>query len=213
MKILKWFTLDDRQALIPMIVAVVCVAVARLVLREYEIGLRNLSDSGVKDALCIPVCFQIIPAYISILGFLVLFSIWRTRSLLPTILLSVGIYLAIFIPLERPDTPEKLHFLEHRADYEAVVELARNGELIAEPDTHSVFPPPEEYFHVSKAGSMYVYHYGERGLFVLFHPFTSFYFNVAYIEHDESIGSRCDSDSVVEQKIDDHWYVCEVDWN
>lgn len=169
----------------------------------------------MKFALCIPVCFGIIPVYYLVLGFLVLISIWRTRSLLPTFLLLIGLSLAIFIPLERPDTPEKLHFLEYRADYEAVVELARNGELSDDPDSHSGLLPPEEFTHVSAAGSIYVrnVNFNERGLSVLFHPFAPFYFNVTYLEHDESIGSRCDSDSVVEQKIDDHWYVCEVDWN
>ncbi len=125
----------------------------------------------------------------------------------------MGTFLAFVIPLpDPPDTPEKLHFIEHRAEYEIVIELVQNNEL--EQTSSYCLHPPENLNHVSNAGCMYVEkdEYRGRGLSVRFNPIENFYHPVVYVEFD-NVDNPCGYDSYVEQRIDDHWYVCEIEWN
>ncbi len=82
----------------------------------------------------------------------------RTDSLLPKLLFISSIFIAFFLPLfPAADTPEKLHFFEHRADFEAVVEIARGDQLEAdEPNCPAGFRPPLPLRHVSQSRCMHI---------------------------------------------------------
>jgi hypothetical protein len=141
-------------------------------------------------------------------------SLIQTRSPVPTLVLAMGIFLAFQVPMPpRPDTPEKRHFLTYRADFEHVVEMARAGELEpGQSECPNGYQPPKGLEHVSAEGYIYIWQSSERGLTVEFNPLAPFYHPVVYIEHT-SAKQPCDGDAVVEQKIDAHWYVCQVEWN
>ncbi len=176
-----------------------------------------LSTRGPLGLFAIPL---VCPFALGALGFmlvsmiLVVRSLFQTRSLIPTAVLAVGIFLAFQVPMPpRPDTPEKLHFLKYRADFEQVVEMARAGELEpGQPDCPNGFHPPEGLEHVSAEGCIYIWRLSERGMTVEFNPLEPFYHPLVYIEN-ASAKQPCDGDAVIEQKIDAHWYVCQVDWN
>jgi hypothetical protein len=169
---------------------------------------------GPLGLLAIPwvVCPLIVlfVAFTIVVIFVVLRSIWLTGSILPTVCLALGIFLAFQVPLPaRPDTPEKLHFLKYRADYEETVELARSGKLDI---VSGCAVAPTHLKHVSAAGCIRAVNYEDRGLVVFFWPLEGYYHLVAYVEFD-NVEYPCGGDPVVEQKIEDHWYVCEYEWN
>jgi hypothetical protein len=141
------------------------------------------------------------------------FAVYQTRNVIPTVVLAAGVFIAFQIPMPaRPDTPEKRHFLQHRADYEQVVEMARNRTLEPVPSYNLAFFPPQGLEHVSAAGYIYVYRLSsDTGFSVTFNPLERFYHPVVYNERTDT-RQPCGG-GAVEQKIDDHWYVCQVDWN
>lgn len=215
MKLPKLFQLERWEILIPMVMAAICVAVVRQLWWLYLIDLRGPLGPAAVFVVCGP--FVIIFTVCALVFFaLVASSIKWTGSLIPTLVLVAGIGIAFLLPLSpKPDTPEKLHFLQYRPDYEAVVELARNNQLEqALPDCRAGFRPPDALKHVSSKGCMHISvdNYYGRGLHVEFNPIESFYHPVVYVEFDE-FEYPCGGDLSVEQKIDDHWYVCQRDWN
>ena len=128
--------------------------------------------------------------------------------------LCIGVVIGLQAPTpERPPIPEMEHFLQYRADYEHVVELAKNDQLRrAGPDCPAGYQPPRVYEHVSAARCMFLNQDLEHGLRVEFTPLDgSGYHDVTYVEIDEG-SNPCGYKSHVEQKIDDHWYVCEEEW-
>ena len=211
MPIKRWFTLDGLRLLLPMLVMVVVIGIARYGWGYYLSRLRGPVGFTSIEVVCLP--FFVVAAVIGGASlYAIVRSLRRTRSAIPMLVLALGTLLVFQVPLpEPPDTPEKLHFLDYRADYEAVVELARNGELEASaPECGTQFRPPQALAHVSGAGCMFVSNLDNRGLVVFFHPLESFYHLVAYVEFDDG-EYACGRDPYVEQKIDDHWYVCEYD--
>ncbi len=211
----RLFTLDSSQSLALPLITVIAVAVIRLVWWQYLSGLRGpwglvaIPCVGFPFLVILLICFVVV-------GFVTIRSITRTRSVLPTLLMFGGIFLALQIPLPTYDTPEKQHFLAYRADYEAVVEIARSGELapcqrsaFVRPDE---FEPPPAYAYVSAKHCIRVVRDDAGGLFVTFFPLESFYHHIVYTESG-AIEYLCRYDPYVEQEIDPHWYVCEYEWN
>jgi hypothetical protein len=196
-----------------MLLAAAVVAIARQLWWIYLIGLRGPLGFEVLWVLCFPLVVIVLGLGL-ILVVLVILSIRRTRQAFPSVVLILGILVAFYIPLpEPPDTPEKLHFIAYRNDYEKVVELAQNDALIqALPDCPAGFRPPANLSHVSSAGCMFLNWHDGDGLSVHFNPIEPFYHPVVYIEFDH-VDNPCGYDAYVEQRIDDHWYVCEHDWN
>lgn len=206
-------TLKSLRPLFLPFVAIIAVAVIRQLWWLYDSNLRGpLGFAGITLIVCPFLVISL--TSVGVLSFIVVRSVTQTKSLLPTLFLASGIFLTFQIPLPpRPDTPEKLHFLQYRTDYEAVVEMARNSELEqALPNCPAGFLPPEHFSHVSAAGCMSVDWDEERGLSVLFNPIEPFYHPVVYVELDNA-KNPCGYDSHVEQRVDEHWYICELEWN
>lgn len=203
-----------------MLLAAVVVAVARQLWWIYFVDPRG---SEGFEALTYVFCpfLVLVFCFGSILIFLVVRSIRRTRQVHPTVVLILGLFVAFHLPLpEPPDTPEKLHFIAHRSDYEAVVELARNNALAqALPDCPAGFRPPTRFSHVSSAGCMFIYWNRQESdvlvLSVHFNPLDRFNHPVVYVENDH-VENPCGyniRNIYIEQRIDAHWYVCVHDWN
>lgn len=171
------------------------------------LGLGVICIYGVPLILLFLLCGSIILTLIT-------YSIWQTGSLIPAIVLGLCLYVGFVIPLPpNPSTPEERHFLKYRSDYEAVVELAKNGQLQKErPNEPGLcYQLPDNLQHVSEAGCLSVSSHRDRGLTVTFNPLAPFYHPVVYVENDD-VRYPC-PDGNVEQHIDDHWYVCMTEWN
>jgi hypothetical protein len=213
MKIGNWLTLR-WQALFPIIAVVVSVGIARLIWWQFVSSFRP--PLGVISMMLIGCSFPVITIFfVSLLLTVIIQSIRTERSLGPAIILAIGTFLAFQIPLPAsPDTPEKLHFLEYRADYEATIELARNRQLTNSRlncSHEKDFRPPDKLRHVSLGSCITVNQDTDRGLTIFFYPFERL-FRLAYIEYDD-VEYPCGRDLWVEQKIEAHWYVCYHDWN
>ena len=191
-------------------------AVAVGILRQV-IWITSLQE-GFSDTIClaIPIClFMLVFVF---LGLLVLTI--RLRSPAPILVLIGGIFLAFQLPLlPRLPSREEHHFRDYRADYEAVVELARNDELLPSDECRDAFLVPESLAHVSAADCLQVFHWNPHGLVVYFHPLREFYDLVAYVEFDDDAPNPCFyeserySEPYVVEKIDAHWYLCTYSWN
>ena len=209
MKRHKLLKLDKAKSLIPIAIAIVLIGITRQFWAVYIAELRGpLGILAIPLVLC-PLVI-LVTLFASILIALLVLASKRTRSIIPILFFSVGTVLVFLIPLpEPPDTPEKLHFLEHRADYEAVVEMVANLQ-----EGHNCFPLPDEFQHLDIGGCVFVEwdDYRSRGLSVRFDPIETFYHPVVYVEFD-NVDNPCGWDSWVEQRIDAHWYVCEHEWN
>ncbi len=214
----KLFTLDSPQPFVLPLIAVIAVAASRQLWWLYLSALRG--PLGLFAIPCVLFPFVGILFFsLVVVGFIAIRSMIRTKSVLPTLVMLGGIFLVFQIPLPSYDTPEKQHFLAYRADYEAVVEMARAGDLT--PCQRSVvsgfnryygFEPPPTYAHVSGENCIEVVRNDARELFVTFFPLERFYHHIVYTESGE-IDARCRYDPHVEQEIDPHWYVCEYEWN
>jgi hypothetical protein len=87
----------------------------------------------------------------------------------PALFLIVGLLLARFLPI--PSTPEEILFSWQRAEYNQIVELARNNQLQHGGDcfTQNYFIPPSNYFQWS---SECIHVYQQEGIVVEFAPRT-----------------------------------------
>ncbi|MBC7813951.1 MAG: hypothetical protein H7175_22545 [Burkholderiales bacterium] len=181
-RVKRLLTSENLRPLQPMLIMAVGIGIARFLWGYYLSRLRGPLGLGAVEFVCAPFVVLVI-VIVTICLFLVRRSILQTENVIPTWFLIFGIFLAFQIPLpEPPDTPEKLHFLQYHADYEATVEMAKNDELVpSPPDCRAGFSPPELLPHVSSAGFMFISHDEHGGLLVFFHPLESFYHLVAYV--------------------------------
>jgi hypothetical protein len=193
-----------------MTVAACLVGIVRLIWWEYYISLRGPLGFFALPALC---PFSVI-AVTAVFGLflLSLISIHRTRSAIPILVLIIGVFLAFQLPLSsRPPTPEEEFFLAQRSDFETVVQLARQAKLEqALPNCPAGYHAPLEYQFVSSAACMFVNTYDDSGLTVVFRPFES-YHPIVYVDKPTKFPCN-EQDAFIEKQIDDHWYVCQVDW-
>jgi hypothetical protein len=193
------------------------ITIAIIGVVRYAIGVYVNIIRGSLGLGWIGICFSILVIFIVALIVISLISIRlirHTRSILPAGVFWAGIIVVVLLPLPfppRPPTPEEKLFLAHRSDFEQVVEFARDNKLaVAIPDCPAGYFPPAEYQFVSAAQCMFV-DYGDNGLTVQFAPFDA-YHRIVYVARvtekpcDEAYGST-------EKKLDDHWYVCQEDWN
>lgn len=147
-----------------------------------------------------------------IIGITIALSIHLSKSMIPTSILMFGIAVILLLPLPESQKvlPETQHFLQYRADYEYILDLARSGQLDDSSENYCKYPP-ESYKHVSEAGCIHIDAY--NGFVVKFNPIEPFYHPVVYIENDGLEDPCPDDDLHLEEKLDDHWYVCWREWN
>lgn len=130
----------------------------------------------------------------------------------PLLWLVGGIIAVHLLPL--PLWPEERAFIAHRVDYERIVELAQQHQL--EHDDQCVsniaFAPPSEYRHFLSENCVFVER--TQGVVVVsIAPFW-FYEQLVYVETPEAIESSlsCREDGFVVKRLNEHWYICTVDW-
>jgi hypothetical protein len=119
------------------------------------------------------------------------------RNALPALGFVLLLLLAIFLPpLPFPPSPTEQNFYANRADYEAVVALAKQGPL----------PKDAPFFaHIEK----------ENPLVVLFNPYNDSYTYVAYAEKRDDLDKTdaCYYDGGIHSQIGDTWWLCFREWN
>ena len=150
-------------------------------------------------------------AIATILALVILISLRLSKSSFPSGLLLIGIFLMMLLPLpEPPPLPETAHFLAYRADYEHVLQLIQSKNANDTRPNYCTYPP-SEFQHISLTECIDVSN-SDSGFFVRFNSLDPYYNPIVYIESDEEI-NYCLYDFYIEEKIDDHWYVCFEDWN
>jgi len=210
------FTLSSPKSFLLPITVVITIAVIRQTWWMYLYDLRGPLGLAVIPLIVCPF-LMIFPVALAVWVFTLSRSVRKAKNVLPMLVLFVGTFLAFQIPLpSRPDTPEKAHFLANRADYEEVVELARDKALAA-CDRHGsirtdIFQTPDRYAHVSAENCLEVNRTWCDYFYLRFFPLESFYHHIVYVESGDA-DCACGGDPHVEQKIDSNWYVCQYEWN
>ena len=127
----------------------------------------------------------------------------------PALLLVIGLLLARFLPV--PSTPEEILFSWQRAEYNRIVELARNNQLQQGKNcsTQNQFLPPSSYFQWSHE----CIHLNQLdGIVVEFAPRT-LERPIVFVENptsDEFPPCWKGNDySDVFKQLSDHWFVCK----
>jgi hypothetical protein len=205
-------TLKSRK-FVPAWITIASIGVVRYAFGVYEHSLRGPLGLG-WIAICFPE-FVIFMIALIVIALIAIRLIRDTGSTVPVAVFLAGLLVAFFLPIpfpSRPPTPEEKLFLAHRSDFEQVVELARYNKLaVGLPDCPAGYFPSVKYQFLSAANCMFVDRYGDNGLTVQFIPFD-FYHPILYV--DRITEKPCDeADGYVEKKLDDHWYVCQGDWN
>lgn len=213
----RFFQLDSTQSLIPLFAFAIFVAIARYFWWAYYLSWRGpLGISGVF-IIVLPFMILMFMLFLAII-FLVIWSARKTRSFIPPIFLIICIGIAFYTPLPQPpNTPEKLHFLQYRTDYEAIVTLAKTNSLLLNTDCRMFdgYEVPQPLHHVSKRGCVIIKS-DLRGITVAFYPLEDFYHFVLYTQIETKYPCSSENrprDTYIEQKIEPHWYVCQEDWN
>ncbi|MAU13529.1 MAG: hypothetical protein CL607_27170 [Anaerolineaceae bacterium] len=194
-----------------LVIAIVILGIARLV---WTLMMNDIRPPWVAVQMCFPILF-IVPIVFLSLGGMASVALIDGREIFEVLgLLMVAFFVVAALPMpERELLPETLHFQEHRSEYEAVVQLARNGSLESgQPDCPAGYLPPEEYAHVSEAACMGVSQSDTEGLKVQFSPLDHTHYHVVvYSEPDKRI-RECPGNYYIEEVIDDNWTVCFQDW-
>lgn len=197
-------------SLLLMLATALGVGIARFLFWQYRSGLRGpMGLLGIPLVLCPFIGLVIL--FGALCAFLVGWSLYQSKSVLPTLVLALGIFLVFQIPLPPPPpTPETLYFWAHRADYEAVVELAKRNEL-KDSDCQDGYRS-QRLSHVSAEHCLVLFHDEKSGLQLQFYPLEGSYHSIHYTEIATD-ADLCVYDAMLEQRIDAHWYVCQEDWN
>ncbi|MCL4275925.1 MAG: hypothetical protein KJZ77_18785 [Anaerolineales bacterium] len=124
----------------------------------------------------------------------------------------VTVVIAVFAP--RP-LPEKIHLALHRAEYESVVELARDHQLGHQGDCQYAYVLPDKYSNLSYAENNCIIVEYEPEFVVVFEPL----FSRRLLVYAETLGAAKEyiscggSDGVGYIQIEENWYRCLQDWN
>lgn len=198
-----------RPDYVPVWILITVIGIVRF---ACGIFLNNLR--GPLGLFAIAICLPLLAIFVLFFIAVIVVSILlfrRTHSLVPVGMLFAGIAVVFLLPLPpRPSTPEEELFLAHRADFEYVVELARNNKLDHDLDNASWLKTPKDYEFVSAKQSIFSYFSSEKGLYMEFEPFE-FYSPIIYVDVDND--KACSGDLNLEKKLADHWYVCQREWN
>lgn len=156
---------------------------------------------------------------------MLLFGTWllhlivTVRHVTPVLVFLCGILIVFFLPLPSflrwvKPFPEEEIFRQYRANFEHVVELARQDDLVHDDRyiNNAWYVLPTEFQHLSLENSLIVYN--RPSLVVVFEP-TDYYYPIVYVDDPEAINqtSECYYDGNVERQLDVHWYLCTREWN
>jgi hypothetical protein len=212
-----WFSLpkgNARKITLRMCIPALLAYVAKILINqslEYDRG------AGLWFFLCPLSCVMGV-GFIVLLIPLTIIAGRRAQHAAPAVVLIVGLGLSIFLPLPplpKPVFPEEVLFINHRSDFEAVINLARQDKLECvadwgcEVDARKLSP---DFVHLSNKGVVGVSHPLGR-LTVVFRPLDSYY-PIFYFEQPEDRNLFWNSDcwdSRYTRKLDEHWYLCAED--
>jgi hypothetical protein len=124
---------------------------------------------------------------------------------LPLAVLIIGSLISQFLPL--PPSSAELAFYIHSAEYERVVDLARQNQLGHEENCGYMFSIPTEYKNLTKECVEIVY---DPALAMLFSPPNS-HRDIAYAEIPEALHKidTCNGEfGSLFKKLNEHWYIC-----
>ncbi|MBX3061995.1 MAG: hypothetical protein KF726_03410 [Anaerolineae bacterium] len=164
-------------------------------------SLGHQGDLGFLWVCALPIL--VIPLLVGgVIGLCIAIFSATLRDCIPLLLFAPLIILGfIFTLLPLPANQAEGHFYQHRAQYEAIVETARNGQFIGK-------MTPE-------AATFYAEVLQTDLLVMSFNPQDDFYNYVAYAEkvEDLRVVSACYSDGGVISQLADHWWLCFREWN
>ena len=107
-------------------------------------------------------------------------------------------------------TPEDIYFIQHKADYEKVVEIVRQHNIEHNGRCQYDYLPPKGYEYLTIEDCIFVKY--EPVLEVVFTPRVSGRF--LFYTESLSLGNFCgDGFGLIEKEIDNHWCVCGEYWN
>ena len=111
--------------------------------------------------------------------------------------------------------PEQVHLHLFRSEYQAVVNLARNHQLVHEGDCQFAYALPDEYSNLARRKSKCVFVEYEPALVVVFEPLYSRKLLV-YAETPEAARNYIScggSDAIGSYQLEENWYKCFQDPN
>jgi hypothetical protein len=154
-------------------------------------GTLGLFGIVLLPLICIPIAvaiaFEISAIYYALYA----------RDAIPAVGFVLLFVLAVWLPLPPlPPGDTENHFYSHRAEYEAVVPLAKSGQLPQNAPFHA---------HIEK----------QNPLVILFNPFDDFYNYIAYAQKREDLDQTdaCYYDGGINSQIGDGWWLCFREWN
>jgi hypothetical protein len=156
----------------------------------------------VAPLCCFPISFI---AYHVLIAFR-----YRTKHWTPFVFLIGSTFLAMIYPT--PPTFEEEIFVQHRADYEYLVELARSNQLPHNDECKNVFTPPPGY---ERLAVDCIWISTDPGFNVEFTP-RSFYRPLVFFDDPTTIEfsvGACHEDGGVRKQLDEHWFICNRDAN
>lgn len=137
-------------------------------------------------------------------GFVVrVVSYGSTKTFTPFIVFASGVLISLILPL--PPGPAEKAFYAHRSDYEAVVELARQFDLVHRGCGNAFFVPDKYQEWTDECVSVV---YEPEFAVEFFIPNS--YHTLTYAETPDALIATlfCDHKSSVFKQLEEHWYIC-----
>jgi MFS family permease len=198
-----------------MLLPVAIAYITRILINQWLEYERGLSFGFLWVIICPILCIvgAVLAAPIVGLAFI---SARRAHHFAPALVLIGGIVLVPFLPLPPlplPVFPEQEFFSAHRAEFEQVVNLARQDKLKCPINVGCDSlgrDLPAEYQHLSTRGFVWVAHKTPSDITVTFWPIDSYYPVVYFDVPDDrklSWYSECQDGRWV-RRLDEHWYLC-----
>jgi hypothetical protein len=213
------FPADDTRTTLIMLLLLIAAAYLLKILMAVLLNNVRGQLGELAGILCLFSCLMGIG--------LIVFMVWlvgafirRDQYAAPLFILITGMMFVVIAPLPplpQPVFPEEPFFAEHRADFEAVVALARQDKLdcVKSGCNYSGRDLPSLYGSLSKDGIVEV-GYDPALLTVTFRPIDSL-FPVIYFENadprNSSFDRICSLEARFTKQLDEHWYLCAEDWD
>lgn len=215
------FPQDDtaRKITLLTLLPVALAYMGRILINQWLEYDRASWNFGMASLIICPIlCFIVSGLVVFILG-LAFISARRAHHLAPAFVLLAGLALVPFLPLPPlplPVYPEQEFFSAHRAEFEQVVNLARQDKLKCMSGSGcSVIARklPFDLNSISVDGIVQVARDAQSGLTLKFLPINLYYPIVYFDAPDDKRSpwySECQEDRWT-RKLDEHWYLCIED--
>jgi hypothetical protein len=203
-----------RAITLRMLIPVLLAYLGRILLHQ---AIEQTRESfGVFTVLIYALACLLGAALVALIVWLAIRAARKARHAAPALVLIGGIVLVRFLPLPPLPAivfPEQKFFAAHRADFEAVVDLARLERLDCPVELGCATRErelPTEYRYLSDEGRVWVSGVNTHYMTVKFQPFE-FYYPVIYFQtpSDAQLSNAPDCHhSRYTRRLDDHWFLC-----